>query len=101
MIFYVFLSAWSITNIIVHGSIFKPIRTWILTSDHSFFGNLISCFMCSSVWVSALVWVLIKMILPDMNLIYNHDVLDFFLFTASSSGISYIIDMTIWKLFIK
>ena len=44
------LIAYGLTNILVWGSIFENQRTWI--KKHSkFFGDLISCVLCTSTWV--------------------------------------------------
>jgi hypothetical protein len=49
MLFWV-LAAYGMTNILVWGSIFETTRTWI--KKHSkFFGDLISCTLCTSTWV--------------------------------------------------
>lgn len=44
------LAAYGMTSIIVWGSIFEPVRNYI--KKHSkFFGDLVSCTLCSSTWV--------------------------------------------------
>jgi len=44
------LTAYGMSNILVFGSIFETQRNWI--KRHSkFFGDLISCMMCTSTWV--------------------------------------------------
>ena len=44
------LIAYGLTNILVWGAIFENQRTWI--KKHSkFFGDLISCVLCTSTWV--------------------------------------------------
>ena len=44
------LTAYGMSNILVFGSIFENQRNWI--KRHStFFGDLISCMMCTSTWV--------------------------------------------------
>ena len=49
LIFWI-LAAYGMTNILVWGSIFENQRTWI--KRHSkFFGDLISCVLCTSTWV--------------------------------------------------
>ena len=42
------LAAYGMTQILVYGSIFDTPRDWIKTT---FFGDLISCVMCTSTWV--------------------------------------------------
>ncbi len=42
--------AYGMTSILVWGSIFESTRTWI-KSKSKFFGDLISCTLCTSTWV--------------------------------------------------
>ena len=44
------LTAYGMTNILVYGSIFEKQRYWIKKYS-TFFGDLISCMMCTSTWV--------------------------------------------------
>jgi hypothetical protein len=44
------LAAYGMTQILVYGSIFDTPRNWIKTNS-TFFGDLISCVMCTSTWV--------------------------------------------------
>ena len=49
MLFWI-LAAYGMTSILVWGSIFESTREWI--KKHSkFFGDLISCTLCTSTWV--------------------------------------------------
>ncbi len=49
ILFYI-LACYGMTSILVWGSIFENQRTWI--KKHSkFFGDLISCTLCTSTWV--------------------------------------------------
>jgi len=41
---------YGMSTILVYGSIFEKPRTWI-KKNSKFFGNLISCIMCTSTWV--------------------------------------------------
>jgi len=47
------LTAYGMTQILVYGSIFDTPRDWIKTNS-TFFGDLISCVMCTSTWVGFL-----------------------------------------------
>ena len=53
------LLCYGMTNIIVNGSIFEPIRNWLGGHADNFFiaklFQLVSCMMCSGFWVGALV----------------------------------------------
>jgi len=44
------LAAYGMSSILVWGSIFENFRTW-LKSKSTFFGDLISCMLCTSTWV--------------------------------------------------
>lgn len=44
------ISAYGMSNIIVYGSIFENFREW-LKRNIKFFGDLVSCMMCTSTWV--------------------------------------------------
>jgi hypothetical protein len=49
LIFYV-IAAYGMTSILVWGSIFESTREWIKRNS-KFFGDLISCTLCTSTWV--------------------------------------------------
>lgn len=48
-------SIYGITQIIVDASIFEPVRNFFLSRKGflNWFGSLVDCFLCTSVWVSA------------------------------------------------
>ena len=46
---------WSVTNILVNGSIFDPLRNYLLVK-HRFFGKLLDCVTCSGFWVGVLIY---------------------------------------------
>lgn len=49
LLFWIFMS-YGMTSIIVWGSIFETTREWI-KSHSKFFGDLVSCTLCTSTWV--------------------------------------------------
>lgn len=49
-IFLWIIMAYGMTSILVWGSIFEKIREWIKRNSN-FFGDLISCVLCTSTWV--------------------------------------------------
>ncbi len=49
LLFYI-IAAYGMTSIIVWGSIFESTREWI-KSKSKFFGDLVSCTLCTSTWV--------------------------------------------------
>lgn len=44
------LIAYGMTSILVWGSIFEGLRSWIIKHSN-FFGTLISCTLCTSTWI--------------------------------------------------
>jgi hypothetical protein len=54
-ILYLFLG-WSLTSLLVNGSIFDPFRNYLLVM-YPFFGKLLSCIQCTGVWVGAIIFV--------------------------------------------
>ena len=52
LIFWV-LSAYGLSSILVWGSIFENQRNWIKRNS-KFFGDLISCVLCTSTWIGFL-----------------------------------------------
>lgn len=49
-IFFWMIMAYGMTSILVWGSIFEELRAWIKRVS-TFFGDLISCTLCTSTWV--------------------------------------------------
>lgn len=49
LIFWSFM-AYGMTTILVYGSIFDNVRSWIMKKS-KFFGELINCPLCTSTWV--------------------------------------------------
>ena len=49
LLFYI-IAAYGMTSILVWGSIFESTRVWI-KSKSKFFGDLISCTLCTGTWV--------------------------------------------------
>jgi hypothetical protein len=49
LLFYI-IAAYGMTSILVWGSIFESTREWIKNKS-KFFGDLISCTLCTSTWV--------------------------------------------------
>lgn len=51
------LTGYGLTQLLVYGSIFNKPRDWI-KSKSDFFGELVSCPMCTGFWVGALLFCL-------------------------------------------
>lgn len=63
----IILAAYNVTQIITEATIFKPIRRWLLDSRLSILGQLVSCFLCTSVWVCFLLTLCCKNYAQGMN----------------------------------
>jgi hypothetical protein len=81
------LIAYGLTQILCYGKIFDKVRP-----KKGFFGELLSCSMCTGFWVGLLLWL----INPLTNL-YHFDSLPLtgFLLACLSSGTSYLLDKII------
>jgi len=96
--FLILFSVWSITNLIVHGTIFKHLRAWLLI-NRPFWGSMVTCMMCCSVWVSFVQSLLINLIMGPV--LFENTFIDIMILTSSGSGFAYLLDVMIWKLFLK
>ena len=54
VIVFLFLG-WSLTSLLVNGSIFSPIRNYLLVM-YPFFGKLLSCIQCTGLWAGVLIF---------------------------------------------
>jgi hypothetical protein len=54
-ILFLFLG-WSLTSLIVNGSIFSQFRNYLLVK-HPFFGKLVSCIQCTGLWAGAIIFI--------------------------------------------
>jgi hypothetical protein len=78
------MTAYGMTSILVWGSIFENQRNWI--KKHSkFFGDLISCTLCTSTWVGFFMSLVLGSL--TQQIFNNHWVLNLFwdgMYTAGS-----------------
>lgn len=56
----IILAAYNITQIITESSIFKPVRVWFVSGRLSAIGQMVSCFLCTSVWICFLLTLACK-----------------------------------------
>jgi len=62
------LAAYNVTQIISEATIFKPVRIWLLKRRFtSILGELMSCFLCTSVWVCFFATKFVHNIADGMN----------------------------------
>jgi hypothetical protein len=57
MLFILSIIGWSITSILVNGSIFDPLRNYLIVKT-PFFAKLMTCVQCSGFWVGAFIGIL-------------------------------------------
>jgi zinc transporter ZupT len=91
-------SSWSLANLILHGTIFKPLRVWFLIRS-PFIGGMLSCMMCFSFWTSFTLSILINLL--DGVILYSSPAIDILVSTLCGSGFSYILDLVIWRRLIE
>jgi len=101
MLLLLIIIGWSITNIIVNGSIFDEIRIYLMVKNQMF-SKLLTCIQCSGFWVGiglGIFSVLDHIVNPFYNLLNPDSVLYFPLtilaFGFFNSGISVIINSII------
>lgn len=87
----VLFMCWCITNIIVNGTILDSIRNWLLIKI-PFIGNLISCMMCSGLWVGLFIYPVIIYKSNLYIILFNNMLIDWLAFSLFSSGASVIIN---------
>ena len=78
------LLTYGFTNIVVYGSIFEKPRTW-LKSKAKWIEDLLTCMMCSSFWVGAILGWFVKN--PVNEIINFEDELWFIPITALLYGV--------------
>jgi hypothetical protein len=84
MLLFYMMAAYGMTSILVWGSIFESTREWIKRNS-KFFGDLISCTLCTSTWVG----FFMSLFLGSLSAQYFHTIwiIDLFfdgMFTAGS-----------------
>lgn len=84
-LFYFVLISHGLTQILVYGKIFNRIRP-----TRGWFGDLLSCPMCTGFWVGLFLWVT-----NDYTELFSYDfsLLTGFLLGCLSSGTSYILSV--------
>jgi uncharacterized membrane protein YvlD (DUF360 family) len=101
MLLLLIIIGWSITNIIVNGSIFDEIRIYLMVKNQMF-SKLLTCMQCSGFWVGiglGIFSVLDHIVNPFYSLLNPDSVLYFPLTILAcgffNSGISVIINSVI------
>ncbi len=101
MIFILLLIGWSITNIIVNGSILDGLRIYLMVKSQ-IFSKLLTCMQCSGFWVGVFLGFLscLDHIINPFSAIINSDSLLYFPLTILmwgflNSGISVLVNSLI------
>ena len=93
-----FLIGWSITSILVNGSIFDGFRNYLLVK-HPIFAKLLSCMQCSGFWIGILLGSLatsgiilnpLCFLVEDSGL--PHQVLTILFYAFLNSGVSVLLN---------
>jgi hypothetical protein len=84
-ILYLFLG-WSLTSLLVNGSIFDPLRNYLLVM-YPFFGKLLSCIQCTGVWVGAIIFIPLLAV-DEVPLISSYEWVGYIAYPIIQSGFS-------------
>ena len=87
-IFLWIMTAYGMSNIIVNGSIFDGVREYII-SKSSFFGDLISCMMCTSFWVGIFMYILFS---REVLHYFSFELIDYLFVGCFTSGTTWVIN---------
>jgi len=88
-ILYLFLG-WSLTSILVNGSIFDQFRNYLLVM-YPFFGKLLSCIQCTGVWVGAIIFVPLLAV-GEVPYISSYEWFGYIAYPIIQSGVSVLIE---------
>jgi hypothetical protein len=81
---------WCLTSLLVNGSIFDPIRNYLLVV-YPFFGKLLSCIQCTGVWVGALIfWPLIY--ISEIDLLLSINKMEYLIYPVVQSGFGVLLE---------
>lgn len=88
-ILYLFLG-WSLTSILVNGSIFDPLRNYLLVM-YPFFGKLLSCIQCTGVWVGIIIFIPLLAV-GEVPYITTYKWVGYIAYPIIQSGVSVLIE---------
>ena len=84
---------WSLTSLLVNGSIFDPIRNYFLVM-YPFIGKLLSCIQCTGTWVGALMFLPL-LYLGDMPHLISYPWISYIAYPIIQSGFGVVVESTI------
>jgi len=88
-ILYLFLG-WSLTSILVNGSIFDSLRNYLLVM-YPFFGKLLSCIQCTGLWVGVIIFVPLLGV-GEVSRISSYEWFGYIAYPIIQSGVSVLIE---------
>jgi hypothetical protein len=84
---------WSLTSLIVNGSIFAPFRNYLLVK-HPFFGKLASCIQCTGFWAGFLIFIPL-LTLNEVPYISSYKWVGYVAYPIIQSGVAVILESCI------
>ena len=88
-ILFLFLG-WSLTSLIVNGSIFSPFRNYLLVKS-PFFGKLVSCIQCTGLWAGVIIFVPL-LALDEVSQISSYEWIGYVAYPIIQSGVAVILE---------
>ena len=88
-ILFLFLG-WSLTSLIVNGSIFSPFRNYLLVKS-PFFGKLVSCIQCTGLWAGVIIFVPL-LALDVVSQISSYEWIGYVAYPIIQSGVAVILE---------
>lgn len=96
MILILLFFGWSLTSLLVNGSIFHPIKNYLAVKV-PFLYKLLDCIQCTGLWVGALIFYPILLMTPDQIGFFPWIWVDFIFYPVIQSGVSVLIEsIVIW-----
>jgi hypothetical protein len=88
-ILFLFLG-WSLTSLIVNGTIFSPFRNYLLVKS-PFFGKLVSCIQCTGLWAGVIIFVPL-LAFNEVPYISSYEWIGYFAYPIIQSGVAVILE---------
>jgi hypothetical protein len=88
-ILFLFLG-WSLTSLIVNGTIFSPFRNYLLVKS-PFFGKLVSCIQCTGLWAGVIIFTPL-LALDEVSQISSYKWIGYVAYPIIQSGVAVILE---------
>jgi len=87
---------WSLTSLLVNGSIFDPVKNYFAVMNPFIF-KLLSCVQCTSVWIGVIVFYPCLLFIPEYVIIFPYGWMDFIFYPVIQSGFAVLFEsIIIW-----